>query len=458
MRPRFIRPIAASEGPDASVSAWMKQTAPGPHVATSTFTTTVYTECQSTQAVNATKHITAHIIHVSNHNTSNEAVAPATSASGTTVIDFAIPSNISLAGIATTPLGSTQIVSPLIPTETLQQPPAHPTTIHIHKTTTATVFETVHPTVSTTISKSIAGEASVRTSSSINLPVSSITTALTTRASTVAAPNILSPVSDLPPIFGGIPQSSSSNLPVPNIPSIPSIISNPPLDVNLPSIPELLNWTTTPLNGIFTLEGFGQRTKPSGEHIQYRGNVGIPWGSNIIPVSSADAHRYKYVAQFRGSNSKPWTIVFWNKFGPEGKMDGWYGHTALKVVLPPGETQHIAFDENSEGAWGAAPGTTGLPVDTWGGYTSTWGEFSFGDGENKGWSGWDVSAIQAQMAKQDVQGMRICMPDGKGCSIVTPQARKVVDAYVADNRHHDGIGGAAAPGPVRLVVDIDYTE
>lgn len=97
-------------------------------------------------------------------------------------------------------------------------------------------------------------------------------------------------------------------------------------------------------------------------------------------------------------------------------------------------------------------------MDNWGGYTSTWGEFSFGDEENKGWSGWDVSAIQAQLANQEVQGMRICMVDGKGCSIITPQARKVVDAYTAADRHHDGIGGAAAPGPLRLVVDIDYQE
>ena len=220
----------------------------------------------------------------------------------------------------------------------------------------------------------------------------------------------------------------------------------------------MLDWTAAPLNGIFTTERFGARSKPSGERVLYSGNVGIPWGSNIILVSHEDAHNYKYVAQFKGSKTQPWTITFWNKFGPEGKMDGWYGHSALTFALPAGETRYIAFDENSQGAWGAAPGTTGLPVDNWGGYTSTWGEFSFGDEENKGWSGWDVSAIQAQLANQEVQGMRICMVDGKGCSIITPQARKVVDAYTAADRHHDGIGGAAAPGPLRLVVDIDYQE
>ncbi|KAJ6167121.1 Allergen Asp f 4 [Penicillium chermesinum] len=139
-------------------------------------------------------------------------------------------------------------------------------------------------------------------------------------------------------------------------------------------------------------------------------------------------------------------------------MDGWYGHSALQFVLAPGETRYVAFDEDSEGAWSAAPGTKGVPRDQWGGYISTWGEFSFGDQENDGWSGWDVSAIQTQIAHGPVEGMRICMADGKGCSIITPGAERVVDAYTAAKRHHDGIGGAASPGPVRLTVDLDYKE
>jgi hypothetical protein len=230
------------------------------------------------------------------------------------------------------------------------------------------------------------------------------------------------------------------------------------LNPNGPAVPSNLEWTAIPKDGNFAIKGFGGRSKPSGTHIKYHGNVGIPWGSNVISVSPTEAHRYKYVVQFNGANTEPWTITIWNKVGPDGKMDGWYGHSALTFVLAPGETRYVAFDEDSEGAWGAAPGTNGLPVDNWGGFTSTWGEFSFGDAENDGWSGWDVSAIQAQLAHQDVQGMRICMADGKGCSIITPQAKKVVDAYTESERHHDGIGGAASPGPVRLVVDIDYQE
>jgi hypothetical protein len=219
--------------------------------------------------------------------------------------------------------------------------------------------------------------------------------------------------------------------------------------------PTLVDWTAIPRE--FSRDGFGGRTPPKGKgtEILYRGNVGIPWGSNIINVSPAEAHKYKYVARFTGSNTQPWTVIVWNKYGPDGKLTGWYGHSALRFTLAPGETRYVAFDEDSEGAWGAAPGDH-LPKDQWGGYSCTWGEFTFGDGENNGWSGWDVSAIQAQAANQPVQGMSICQADGKKCSIITPGAKRVVAAYTNAKKHIDGIGGEAVPGPVRLNVVLDY--
>lgn len=239
---------------------------------------------------------------------------------------------------------------------------------------------------------------------------------------------------------------------LPDIPVVDQILPGPK-----PDGPTSADWTETPPKGKFSTNKFGGRTQPKGKgtEIHYQGNVGKPWGSNIINVSPAEAHTYKYVAQFTGSNHEPWTVVVWNKIGPDGKLTGWYGHSALTFTLAPGETRYVAFDEDSEGAWGAAPGDH-LPKDQWGGYSCTWGEFGFGDGENNGWSGWDVSAIQAQIANHPVQGMSICRADGKGCSIITPGAKKVVDAYVKSKKHLDGIGGAASPGPVRLKVVLDY--
>ncbi|EAW12359.1 putative allergen Asp F4-like [Aspergillus clavatus NRRL 1] len=218
---------------------------------------------------------------------------------------------------------------------------------------------------------------------------------------------------------------------------------------------EQASWIMIPSNGVYRTAGFGERTRPSGSGIDYSGNVGNPWGSNIIQISEDSAWQYQYVVQIRGSSTREWTVVFWNKIGPDGKMGGWYGHSALTLTLPPGTAMYVAFDADSQGAWGAAEGRS-LPTDAFGGYACTWGEFDFGNSGNGGWSGWDVSAIQAQNAKMPVQGMRICDYTGEKCSSVTTNAASVVNAYTAAEAAIDGIGGSLKPGPVRLVVELDY--
>ncbi|PYH88462.1 hypothetical protein BO71DRAFT_136548 [Aspergillus ellipticus CBS 707.79] len=216
------------------------------------------------------------------------------------------------------------------------------------------------------------------------------------------------------------------------------------------------NWYSTLSSGDYSTSGFGAVTTSSSTGVTYSGNVGSPWGSNIIEVSSSKAHEYKYVIQVKGSNTSPWFVSFWNKIGPDGKMDGWYGHSALNFSLAAGETRYVAFDEDSQGGWGAAEGDS-LPTDEYGGYSCTWGEFDFGDTENESWSGWDVSAIQAQNANQTVQGMRICEYEGKQCSYITEGAGEVVNAYTASEASVDGIGGTVSAGALRLTVEVDYS-
>ncbi|KAE8343858.1 hypothetical protein BDV24DRAFT_128325, partial [Aspergillus arachidicola] len=177
---------------------------------------------------------------------------------------------------------------------------------------------------------------------------------------------------------------------------------------------------------------------------------------NIIEVSASTAYQYRYVVQFTGSNTEDWTIVFWNKIGPDGKMDGWYGHSALNLTLGAGETKYVAFDEDSQGGWGAAKGSS-LPTDDYGGYSCTWGEFDFGSTINDGWSGWDVSAIQAQAAGQTVQGMKICNHNGESCSTITSGASTVTNAYTKSEASVDGIGGSLNTDSVRLVAVVDYS-
>lgn len=215
-------------------------------------------------------------------------------------------------------------------------------------------------------------------------------------------------------------------------------------------------WFSVPENGEFSREGFGEKSlQRGGDRIFYKGNVGNPWGSNIIEVAPEKAHQYKHVVRIASSNKDPWTIVFWNKIGPDGKLTGWYGNAALKFTLHPDEVKYVAFDDDTQGAWGAAKGDN-LPVDEFGGYSCTWGEFDFGNTSNNGWSGWDVSAIQAQAAGVDIQGMKICDHNGDKCSSISGSATSVINAYTFDLRWEDGIGGSAISGPVRLDVEVDW--
>ncbi|KAI9929591.1 hypothetical protein ASPWEDRAFT_112345 [Aspergillus wentii DTO 134E9] len=218
-------------------------------------------------------------------------------------------------------------------------------------------------------------------------------------------------------------------------------------------------WTATPASGSYSTSGFGSSTANSGDSssVTYQGNVGNPWGSNIIEVSSSDASNYKHVMQLKGSNTDSWTVVFWNKYGPSGKMDGWYGHSALQFTLSAGETKYVAFDDDSQGGFGASSGGS-LPTDSSGGYSCTWGEFDFSSNGNSGWSGFDVSAIMAQRAGDTVQGMKMCDALSGTCSSITTNAGSVDNAYTTAETDVGGIGGnISGDGAVRLAVEIDYS-
>ncbi|OQD73708.1 hypothetical protein PENDEC_c014G00366 [Penicillium decumbens] len=215
-------------------------------------------------------------------------------------------------------------------------------------------------------------------------------------------------------------------------------------------------WTNLP-SGNPSTSGFGGSTGSSGSDVTYSGNVGNPYGSNIIQVSASDASQYKNVAQFQGSSTDDWTVAIWNKYGKDGKMDGWYGNACNTFALPAGSTVYIAFADDSQGGWAAAQGST-IPTDSSGGYASTWGEFDFGSTTNNGWSGFDVSAIQVQNAGFPVQGMKICDALGGTCSSITTNAGTVNNAYTSAEAAIGGIGGNLSSGNgVRLAVTIDYS-
>lgn len=207
--------------------------------------------------------------------------------------------------------------------------------------------------------------------------------------------------------------------------------------------------------GAYSTDGFGASTANSGEDITYKGNTGEPWGSNIIEISSSDADRYQYVAEISGDLTESWSLVFWNKYGPSGQMDGFFGHHALDLTVNPGETKYVAFQSDTNGGFAAAPGS--VPTNGQGEFASTWGEFDFGSNGNSGWSGFDVSAIVPQNAGMEVQGMKICDQSSGTCSSLTPDAAVVDNAYTTAETDIGGIGGnISGSGPVRLIVTLNY--
>ena len=168
-----------------------------------------------------------------------------------------------------------------------------------------------------------------------------------------------------------------------------------------------------------------------------------PYGSNVIEVPATQAHRYKYVVRFeRLGKGDNWTVVIWNKIAPDGTIGGWYGKACKKFALAAGQIRYIAFNGDSQGGWAAAPGSL-VPVDGNGGYASTWGEFDFGSTVNLGWSGFDVSAIAAQNAGLEVQGMKICEVLTRICSYIGPAAAFVHNAYTSAVANIGGIGGSS---------------
>lgn len=215
------------------------------------------------------------------------------------------------------------------------------------------------------------------------------------------------------------------------------------------------SWTHMPSNNTFSRLGFGHTTKSESSGDTYKGNVGNPYCSNIQIVKAASASNYKYLVQFRGDNADDWIVTLWNKYGRDGKMDGWYQRGCKSFTLRPGGTVYVAFDEDSQGGWAAAKGST-IPTNEYGSYASTWGEYDFGSTINFGWSGFDVSAIQAQDADLTIQGMKLCDAIRSKCSLITRDGAVVSNAYVSSNSAVGGIGGNLLPGGVRLAVTIDY--
>ncbi|KAL8645304.1 MAG: hypothetical protein Q9226_007365 [Calogaya cf. arnoldii] len=131
----------------------------------------------------------------------------------------------------------------------------------------------------------------------------------------------------------------------------------------------------------------------------YHGNVGIPYGSNMMAINTGDTDKYKYTNTFKNTGSNPITIQIWNKEGRDGDAQSGQGQDPnIKFTLQAGQSQAIAFDENTNAAF-----SRDCKRDKENGNIAkcVWGELSFGSempaigqyGSSKKWSGFNRSSI-----------------------------------------------------------------
>lgn len=149
-------------------------------------------------------------------------------------------------------------------------------------------------------------------------------------------------------------------------------------------------------SGGSSTSGFGGQTEPKDDGVPADrvGNLGIPYGSNMKKISESDVASHKYTNVISNTGSADITVIVWNKACPDGNVAGW-SCPNMKLQIPAGGKQALAFDEDSQGGLsldcGTDPARGGVP-------NCPWGEFDFGNKKNSGWSGYDRSTIPADKA------------------------------------------------------------
>ena len=187
-------------------------------------------------------------------------------------------------------------------------------------------------------------------------------------------------------------------------------------------------------------KSFGGITDPkdNGNYDEYIGNVGKPYGSNMILLNSPDDIKdYKYSNTFTNPTGEKITVILWNKSGNDGRPQSGMGlDPNLKFTIDPNESKAVAFDENTQAAFSQDcprnPLKGNLP-------DCTWGEIDFGDLRNGGWSGYDRSSI----------------PNGAGnTGLLTISCEGAKTSSKEDNSFtsaaQTNAGGALAPGPAHF--------
>lgn len=216
--------------------------------------------------------------------------------------------------------------------------------------------------------------------------------------------------------------------------------SSPPAAVSPVESPASTHGSEKPKGKDLSSGGFGGQTVPIDDGIKdhYIGNVGSPYGSNMILISESDESKFKYTNKICSDSGKDIDVIVWNKSGEDKKPNsGQSLPPNLKFTIAPGGCQTLAFDENTQAAYskdcGRDPGKGNVPM-------CPWAEVDFGNQGNGGWSGYDVSTIAAG-------------PNTGKMNIKCDGAKTSSDSengWTAAQQADMGAGGSKPPGEVHF--------
>ncbi len=232
--------------------------------------------------------------------------------------------------------------------------------------------------------------------------------------------------------------SSAPSVPENSAAAVAPASSSPPATSSAPAPAQSSSGQTA--TGDASTSGFGGRTEPKedGVNADRVGNLGVPYGSNMKKIFESDVANYKYTNVISNTGSAEITVIVWNKACPDGNVAGW-SCPNMKLQIPAGGKQALAFDEDTQGGLsldcGTDPTRGGVP-------NCTWGEFDFGNKKNYGWSGYDRSSI----------------PNSNGnTGKLTMSSQSGVESSAKENSFTDASqlsgGGSLVAGPAHMTTE-----
>ncbi|CAF9934598.1 MAG: hypothetical protein ALECFALPRED_006040 [Alectoria fallacina] len=134
---------------------------------------------------------------------------------------------------------------------------------------------------------------------------------------------------------------------------------------------------------------FGAATSSANSGDEYRGNVGEPYGQNLLPLSDCNTDGQDYSITFTANS--PVTIALWNKVGDDWQTPG-------RTMTGASRNAWFLFDlaANDKAVIGVAPNSQVsfsqvCDRNENGQFDCPWGEADFSDTNNGAWSGYDYS-------------------------------------------------------------------